>query len=125
MFTDYFLIFSAVQLNASGWNLNIRIYKFIFQQALLSLSGNLTISLLVAEVVCAENDEEMKAKLLGTTLFMSGITTLMMIFVGVRLPLFQGAAGDYVIPLLVLVAVDPNRCVVDPETREHIIFIFN
>jgi len=30
------------------------------QQALLSLSGNLSVSLLVAETVCAENDEEYK-----------------------------------------------------------------
>ncbi|XP_045190076.2 solute carrier family 23 member 1-like [Mercenaria mercenaria] len=88
---------------------------FGFQQALLSLSGNLAVSLLVAEVICAENDEEIKAKLLGTTLFMSGVTTLLMTFVGARLPLFQGAAGDYVIPLLVMVAIDKDRCDLDPE----------
>ncbi|XP_060597680.1 solute carrier family 23 member 2-like isoform X2 [Ruditapes philippinarum] len=88
---------------------------FGFQQALLSLSGNLTVSLLIAEVICAETDEEIKAKLLGTTLFMSGVTTLLMTFVGTRLPLFQGAAGDYVIPLLVMVAIDKDRCDLDPE----------
>ena len=41
-------------------------------------------SLLVAETVCAEEDEEFKARLLGTTLFMSGITTLLMTYFGIR-----------------------------------------
>lgn len=88
---------------------------FGLQQALLSLSGNLSVSLLVAETVCAENDEEFKAKLLGTTLFMSGVTTLLMTFVGMRLPLFQGAAPDYVIPLLAMAAINKERCVLDPD----------
>ncbi|XP_045190220.2 solute carrier family 23 member 1-like isoform X2 [Mercenaria mercenaria] len=93
------------------------IYLTVFfglQQALLSLSGNLSVSLLVAETVCAENDEEFKAKLLGTTLFVSGITTLLMTFVGMRLPLFQGAAPDYVIPLLAMAAINKERCELDP-----------
>ncbi|KAL4232262.1 hypothetical protein ACF0H5_009836 [Mactra antiquata] len=89
---------------------------FGLQQALLSLSGNLSVSLLVAETVCAENDEEFKAKLLGTTLFMSGVTTLLMTFFGARLPLFQGAAPDYVIPLLAMAAISKERCEIDVET---------
>ena len=93
----------------------LTVYFISLQQALLSLSGNLAVSLLVADVICAETDEQIKAKILGTTLFMSGITTLMMTFVGTRLPLFQGAAGDYVIPLLVMVAVEKDRCVLDPD----------
>lgn len=87
---------------------------FGLQQALLSLSGNLSVTLLVAETVCAENDEEFKAKLLGSTLFMSGVTTLLMTFVGMRLPLFQGAAPDYVIPLLAMAAINKERCTLDP-----------
>jgi nucleobase transporter 1/2 len=78
------------------------------------------VSLLVAETVCAENDEEFKAELLGTTLFMSGITTLLMTFVGVRLPLFQGAAPDYVIPLLAMAAINKERCELDPATSKPI-----
>ena len=59
-------------------------FPLLLQQALLSLSGNLSVSLLVAETVCAEEDEEFKAQLLGTTLFMSGVTTLLMTYFGIR-----------------------------------------
>ncbi|KAJ8321043.1 hypothetical protein KUTeg_002630, partial [Tegillarca granosa] len=47
-------------------------------QALLSLSLNLTVALLVAEAVCAGNDEILKTKILSTTLFISGICTILM-----------------------------------------------
>lgn len=67
-------------------------------------------SLLVAETVCAEDDEEFKAKLLGSTLFMSGVTSLLMTSVGAKLPLFQGAAPDYVIPLLAMAAISKEKC---------------
>ncbi|KAK3098015.1 hypothetical protein FSP39_015346 [Pinctada imbricata] len=41
---------------------------------------------------------------------MDGITTLAMVLFGVRLPLFQGAAFEYVVPLLALQTLDPERC---------------
>ncbi|XP_060594872.1 solute carrier family 23 member 2-like isoform X2 [Ruditapes philippinarum] len=72
------------------------------QQALLALSGSLVVSLLVAEAVCAENDQNIKAKLLSSTLFMNGITTVAMNLFGTRLPLFQGASSEYIVPLLLL-----------------------
>ncbi|KAL4221143.1 hypothetical protein ACF0H5_019402 [Mactra antiquata] len=72
------------------------------QQALLALSGSLVVSLLVAEAVCAENDQHFKAKLLSSTLFMNGITTIAMNLFGIRLPLFQGASSEYIVPLLLL-----------------------
>jgi len=54
----------------------------------LSLSTSLAVSLLVAQVVCAEADEDFKAKLLSSTLFMNGITTLLMVTLGIRFVLF-------------------------------------
>ncbi|KAK3610442.1 hypothetical protein CHS0354_016619 [Potamilus streckersoni] len=83
---------------------------FGFQQALLSIAHQLAISLLVAEVVCASHDDEFKARLLSSTLFMTGLTTLLMVTVGARLPLFQGAAVEYLAPLLALGTVDPTFC---------------
>lgn len=83
---------------------------FAFQQALLSLSTSLAVSLLVAEVVCAEENEDFKAKLLSSTLFMNGITTFLMVMVGIRLPLYQGATPDYVAPLLAMAQIDKDRC---------------
>lgn len=83
---------------------------FAFQQALLSLANQLALSIMVAEAVCGDHNGMFKTKLLSTTLFMDGITTLMMILFGVRLPLFQGAAFEYTVPLLALQTLSPERC---------------
>ncbi|XP_061184454.1 solute carrier family 23 member 2-like [Saccostrea echinata] len=83
---------------------------FAMQQALLSLSPSLAVSLLAAEYACAEHDEDFKSRLLSSTLFMNGITTLLMNTIGVRLPLYQGASADYVAPLVAMTAIDKDRC---------------
>ncbi|XP_053407237.1 solute carrier family 23 member 1-like isoform X1 [Mercenaria mercenaria] len=92
------------------------ILLFGFQQAIISIAHQLVVSLLVAEVVCASNDSEFKARLLSSTLFMTGFTTLLMVTIGVRLPLFQGAAIEYLSPLLLLGTVDTTFCVTVPAT---------
>ena len=33
-----------------------------------------------------------------------------------RLPLYQGAYGGYIIPLLALMEVDPDKCKIRPST---------
>ncbi|XP_062569270.1 solute carrier family 23 member 1-like isoform X2 [Saccostrea cucullata] len=83
---------------------------FAMQQALLALSTSLAVSLLVAEYACAEHKEDFKSRLLSSTLFMNGITTLLMNTIGVRLPLYQGATPDYVAPLVAMAAIDKDRC---------------
>ncbi|XP_021369666.1 solute carrier family 23 member 1-like isoform X2 [Mizuhopecten yessoensis] len=83
---------------------------FAFQQALLSLANQLALSLMVAQAVCGDNSAWFKTQLLSSTLFMDGITTILMVLFGVRLPLFQGAAFEYVVPLLALQTLDPDRC---------------
>ncbi|OWF38213.1 Solute carrier family 23 member 1 [Mizuhopecten yessoensis] len=42
---------------------------------------------------------------------MSGVTTLLMVTVGVRLPLFQGPVAAYIIPMLALKMIDKNICI--------------
>ncbi|KAL5005693.1 hypothetical protein ScPMuIL_016851 [Solemya velum] len=83
---------------------------FGFQQALLPLANQLAMSLLVADIVCASRQDLFKTKLLSSTLFMNGVTTISMSIIGSRLPLFQGAAAEYVIPLLAMSTVDPAFC---------------
>ncbi|XP_052225861.1 solute carrier family 23 member 1-like isoform X4 [Dreissena polymorpha] len=91
------------------------IFFFGFQQAVISIAHQLVVSLLVAEVVCASNDSALKARLLSSTLFMTGFTTLLMVTIGSRLPLFQGAAIEYLSPLLMLGAVDSTFCATDTK----------
>ncbi|KAK3102650.1 hypothetical protein FSP39_012854 [Pinctada imbricata] len=87
---------------------------FGLQQALLSLSVSIILVIVAADFICASDDEEIKSQLLGSTLVLNGISTLAMVLIGVRLPLYQGAYGGYLIPLLTLAQVDPNRCVITP-----------
>ena len=57
---------------------------YLLQQALLSLAAQLIVSLLVADALCARENDEFKVKLLSSTNFMTGITTIAMVLIGVR-----------------------------------------
>ncbi|XP_052705327.1 solute carrier family 23 member 2-like [Crassostrea angulata] len=81
-----------------------------FQHTLVSLSGVMAVSLLVSDVTCANLDDDIKSTLLSSTLLMSGVCTIMMSLMGSRLPLFQGAAGDFLIPLLAMQVLDKSKC---------------
>ncbi|KAJ8316916.1 hypothetical protein KUTeg_004820 [Tegillarca granosa] len=83
---------------------------FGFQQALLAISGSLAIVLIAAKVTCAEHDGELQSQMLSSTMFVNGISTFLMVSVGSRLPLYQGAYGGYIVPLMTLMEVDPTRC---------------
>ncbi|XP_022343879.2 solute carrier family 23 member 2-like [Crassostrea virginica] len=81
-----------------------------FQQTLISLSGVMAVSFLVSDVTCANTQEDIKTTLLSSTLLMSGVCTIMMSLMGSRLPLFQGAAGDFIVPLLAMQVFDKSKC---------------
>ena len=59
-----------------------------FQQSLLVLAGQLVVSLLVAEAMCASDNDVFKARLLSSTLFMTGISTIAMSVIGIRYTYF-------------------------------------
>ncbi|XP_019925114.3 solute carrier family 23 member 2 [Magallana gigas] len=83
---------------------------FGFQHTLISISGVMAVSLLVSDVTCANLDDDIKSTLLSSSLLMSGICTIMMSLIGSRLPLFQGAASDFLVPLLAMQALNKSRC---------------
>ncbi|XP_021341238.1 solute carrier family 23 member 2-like [Mizuhopecten yessoensis] len=94
---------------------------FAFQQALLAFATQLVISLLVAQVVNGEHDPEFRGILLGSTMFMCGLTTFLMSLFGVRLPMLQGAAAEYIVPLLVLQDAKQDKCDVTTTTDTPLI----
>ncbi|KAL5022497.1 hypothetical protein ScPMuIL_001652 [Solemya velum] len=81
-----------------------------FQHLLLSMAAAVITSFLVADVVCADNNLYLKNKLLGASLFMNGVTTLLSSLIGIRLPLIQAAAADFVVPLMSMVSLDAGHC---------------
>ena len=85
-------------------------FLFSFQQCLLSIAGSLIVPQLVAEAVCAENDDEFIRNMLSSTMLMSGMATFMQSCFGIRLPLYQGPSSGYIIPLIALRDLDDRRC---------------
>ncbi|XP_021377787.1 solute carrier family 23 member 2-like [Mizuhopecten yessoensis] len=95
-----------------------------FQQALLSVSASLVVSSLVADVACASDFPDLRTNLLSSTLLMSGITTAMMVTLGIRLPLFQGPSADYVVPLMTIQLIDKDFCkVIDTSSGTDMSFL--
>ncbi|CAG2197921.1 SLC23A1 [Mytilus edulis] len=90
---------------------------FAMQNVLLALPWCLSMAILVADFVCAEDDYNFKAMLLSTTLLMSGLTTLVQVTVGIRLPVYQGPTTAYIIPLLALKELPEWSC---PEMHSKI-----
>ncbi|XP_065924790.1 solute carrier family 23 member 1 isoform X3 [Magallana gigas] len=86
-----------------------------FQHTLVSLSGVMAVSLLVSDVTCANLDDDIKSTLLSSTMLMSGVCTVMMCLLGSRLPLFQGAASEFLIPLLAMQVLDKSKCDFPPK----------
>ena len=76
----------------------------------MSISGSIVLPLLIAEAVCALEDGLIIRKLVSSTFFLAGITTLVQVLVGVRLPVFQGPTGSYIIPIIALNKMNPTRC---------------
>lgn len=56
----------------------------VFQQALMTLGGTLSLPFILASLFCPENENEVRAQLLSITMFMCGIATILQCVLGVR-----------------------------------------
>ncbi|CAG5131029.1 unnamed protein product [Candidula unifasciata] len=54
------------------------------QQGLLSIARPLTITVIVSEVTCAQQDEYIKTQIFSASIFMAGLATFMVTTFGVR-----------------------------------------
>ncbi|XP_067653490.1 solute carrier family 23 member 1-like [Haliotis asinina] len=70
------------------------------QHAFMCVPSFLVGSSLAADVVGAEHDSVIRGKLFSTTLFISGVCTLLQTAVGARLPMIQGPAAAFLPVLL-------------------------
>ncbi|XP_060073951.1 solute carrier family 23 member 1-like isoform X2 [Ylistrum balloti] len=70
------------------------------QNVMLSFGANLLISFTIADLACAERNDLIRVKLFCTSVFMVGLTTIVQSAFGMRLPMFQGASGAFLGPLL-------------------------
>ncbi|XP_025096150.1 LOW QUALITY PROTEIN: solute carrier family 23 member 1-like [Pomacea canaliculata] len=83
---------------------------FALQQSLLAVSTSLTVSLLVSEFICARDNNDVKTRVTSATFLMAGLSTFTMSTFGVRLPIFQGPAVTYAVPLFALANLPEWQC---------------
>ncbi|KAH9520303.1 hypothetical protein Btru_060449 [Bulinus truncatus] len=87
------------------------------QHCLINIGSPLTITVLVSEVVCAQKDDYIKTQILSSSLFMIGLSTVVMTVIGVRLPIFQGPSSAYLIPLFFMSTLPEWKC--PPMFKEY------
>ena len=83
---------------------------FGFQQVMVCISGVMTAPLIIADTVCAKYVPLARVLLIGTMLFVAGISTLLQVTLGSRLPLIQGASFSFFPAIIAFVAFPDFRC---------------
>jgi len=62
----------------------LMVYCVCFQQVIGMLSGPVTTSFIIQTCVCAVDDQQFLAQLIGLSVFMSGICTVIQVTIGIR-----------------------------------------
>ncbi|XP_050398846.1 solute carrier family 23 member 2 [Patella vulgata] len=83
---------------------------FGFQQAIICITGTLSIPFLIVNQICAEDLPDVRAKFLSITFFMCGVATILQDVFGVRLPIVQGGSHTFIPPIIAMMALDQWRC---------------
>lgn len=83
---------------------------YAFQQVMNVISGPVAVSFIIQHTVCAQNDPTFLAELIGTSVFMNGLCTLLQVTFGIRLPVVQGSSFVYVPVLTSLMSTPQWRC---------------
>ncbi|KAL5021812.1 hypothetical protein ScPMuIL_000967 [Solemya velum] len=95
-------------------------FLFGFQQAAVCIGGTLSVPFILASTLCADGREDVTSQLLGITLFMCGVATLLQTTIGVRLPIIQGGSHTFIAPIIAMMLLDQWKCSnieIDPTTN--------
>ncbi|XP_053374344.1 solute carrier family 23 member 1-like [Mercenaria mercenaria] len=79
-----------------------------FQHCLLVFGSSIPVPLLLSELFCMDRDKVAVSELIGTTFFVTGLSTLIQTTVGVRLPLVQGCSASFLTQVITLMT--PRQC---------------
>ncbi|XP_041368108.1 solute carrier family 23 member 2-like [Gigantopelta aegis] len=83
---------------------------FGLQQALMCITGTLSLPFLIANQICAHDMPEVRSQLLSISFFMCGIATLLQNVIGIRLPIIQGGSMAFLIPIMTMMNLDQWKC---------------
>ncbi|XP_060065562.1 solute carrier family 23 member 2-like [Ylistrum balloti] len=85
-------------------------FLFGLQQAILCLGSSLSIPFIIAGMICAENESDVRAKLLSITMFMCGLATILQSTFGVRLGVVQGGSHTFIAPIVAMMSLSKWSC---------------
>lgn len=99
---------------------------FALQQSCLAIATPLGTAAIVAQGVCATDESALKVRILSSTMLMMGVSTFAITTFGVRLPIFQGPAPSYIIPLIAMMSLPELKCpetikMLDPQTNRTVL----
>lgn len=80
------------------------------QHFLTALGGLVAVPLILAKDLCLQHDPLTQSYLISTIFFVSGICTLLQVFLGVRLPILQGGTFAFVAPSLAMLSLPTWKC---------------
>ncbi|XP_029642253.2 solute carrier family 23 member 2-like [Octopus sinensis] len=83
---------------------------FGFQQYLTAFGSNFTPPLIISAALCMSTDVISVSELMGTSFFISGLSTILMTTFGCRLPILQGASFSFLIPTITMLKSNPESC---------------
>ncbi|KAF0300506.1 Solute carrier family 23 member 2 [Amphibalanus amphitrite] len=82
----------------------------LLQQFLTMLNGSVAMPLMVTPLTCMADDDPARGYIIGATLFVSGITTLLQATFGTRLPIVQGPSWTYLAPIAAVMQLPQWKC---------------
>ncbi|XP_057406424.1 solute carrier family 23 member 2-like [Balaenoptera acutorostrata] len=82
----------------------------LIKHFLTALGGLVAVPLILAKDLCLQHDPLTQSYLISTIFFVSGICTLLQVFLGVRLPILQGGTFAFLAPSLAMLSLPTWKC---------------
>ncbi|XP_048244534.1 solute carrier family 23 member 1-like [Haliotis rufescens] len=81
-----------------------------FQQFLTAFGATFSYPILMAPFLCMVGDSVGLSELIGTVIFVSGLSTLLQTTLGVRLPIIQSISYSFITPVISLMSISEWQC---------------
>ncbi|XP_076016335.1 solute carrier family 23 member 1-like isoform X2 [Genypterus blacodes] len=81
-----------------------------FQHNLTAIGALVTIPLILSEGLCLQHDSLTQGRLINTIFLVSGLSTLLQITLGVRLPILQGGTFALMSPAMAFLSMPERQC---------------
>lgn len=80
------------------------------QHYLTMVGATITIPFILTPLMCIEDNDPARGKIVSTIIFVSGLVTLLQSSVGVRLPIVQGGTFSFLVPTIAILSTSFESC---------------